>query len=171
MEGKESNHIKTRRKSVSSLGENLSLQWRAPKNCCTTRAHTGAEDKGVWRYADMDKSQSESHSATWTLNWVKFQEYQNRFLSLQFSFLNVCSSNKYKMNILIHKSILSLLNCQGYFLVEHKTMVYLIINGILRFNKTQYFRHRGEAVLCTWRAPSATDHGQAESLTHYTCQR
>lgn len=71
------------------------------------------------------------------------------------------------MNILIDKSILTELNCKGHFLVGHKTMVYLIMNGILRFNEPQCFQHRGEGMYL--KSSFTTDHSHAESLTFSTC--
>lgn len=121
----------------------------------------------VWKYTDMDNSESESDSR----DWDSEHEYVSRIIIINsfhfnFPFFNLCSSTKYKTNILIGKSILSDLNCQSHFLVEHKTMVYLILNGILRFNETQCFQHRGEGIYL--KSSFTTDHSHTESLTYST---
>lgn len=120
------------------------------------------------KYADTDSSESESDSKTGTLSVNAFQEYHNQFISLQFSFFNLCSSTQCKMNTLIDKSILSEFNCQGHFLVEHKTMVYLIMHGILRSNEPRCVQHRGEGMYLKSSFPA--DHSHTESLAYSTCQ-
>lgn len=59
---------------------------------------------------------------------LSFKNITTNSFHLNFPFQS-SSSNKYTTNILMNKSILPQLNCQDYFLVEHKTMVYLRING------------------------------------------